>query len=558
MKSFARRGKGILIFAALFLTLSGAAVSAQEMAKLGIAAYVSGGLPANEKKVLGAYLIAAILKADNSVIANNSEAFLAAAMADEQAKGGANLSIARVCELGKQFNIRFVCITAVTSAFEFFLVQTRIVDTETEEVLFKGEAQSPLKTIEDLTQTSNKIVESMFGVSIPDTQTAAQPAQARSAESAGGASTATVSVTGDAKAVVDRVVAAVNAFKDATTKSIDAANAVKTAMQSKNFSAIKEAKKKVESATEAVKKAKEDVTAAIEALNSAGPEATAAVKAMGIDLSMFGGKAGGAATDGADQNGSSDIENFTVGERLGTAFMNQVVPGLGSGVIMHDGVGLGMQIALSALGYGLISVGAAVNDPEDRRDLMVFGGIALGTNVIYNIVRSATYRKPGSRIPPRSPRRFDYYFSPKYQTPVGTPVSWGGINAETGLVWEDGAFFGLDFSYGSSDDKYNHDQQSGIGLSLGNVYNLVDELQFVYGMSAGCWYVNEHQNDLDWYWGRPTNESYNFLAPFVKLRYNVIEITYRGLLGISHDGFGWNSHQLMLGFYFATNKRPRQ
>jgi hypothetical protein len=99
-----------------------------------------------------------------------------------------------------------------------------------------------------------------------------------------------VSVTGESKAVVDRVVAAVNAFKDATAKSIDAANAVKTAMQSKNFSAIKEAKKKVESATEAVKKAKEDVTTAVEVLNSAGPETTAAVKAMGIDLSMFAKK----------------------------------------------------------------------------------------------------------------------------------------------------------------------------------------------------------------------------------------------------------------------------
>jgi len=116
---------------------------------------------------------------------------------------------------------------------------------------------------------------------------------AQDAEPTADASTTIVSVASEVKDAVDRVVAAVNAFKDATSKSIDAANAVKTAVQSKNFSAIKDAKKKVEIATEAVKTAKADVGKAIEAMNSAGPEAAAAVKAMGIDLAMFAGKDGG-------------------------------------------------------------------------------------------------------------------------------------------------------------------------------------------------------------------------------------------------------------------------
>jgi len=297
MRSFTRRGKSILILAILFLTIFGTAVSAQEMEKPGVAVYVSGSLPANEKKVLGAYLLTAIVKSGTAVSAENAEAFFIAAMAEEQAKGDGNLSNARIYELGKQFNIRFICVAKVTSAFDFFIVTTRMIDSEMEAVIFKGETQSPLKTIEDLTQASNKVVENMFGESISGTQTAPKAMPAQDSESAVGAttdaSTATVSVTGEAKVAVERVVAAVKAFKDATAKSIDAANAVKTAAQSKNFSAIMDAKKKVGSAAEAVKKAKEDVTAAVEALNSAGPEATAAVKAMGIDLSMFARKDGG-------------------------------------------------------------------------------------------------------------------------------------------------------------------------------------------------------------------------------------------------------------------------
>lgn len=66
--------------------------------------------------------------------------------------------------------------------------------------------------------------------------------------------------------------------------------------------------------------------------------------------------------------------------------------------------------------------------------------------------------------------------------------------------------------------------------------------------------------------------TFDFLAPFIKLRWKNLELTYRGLLGFweethngyrdynyyreSDNGFDWNQ-QLMLGLYFATNKRQR-
>jgi len=544
-----RRGKSILTFAVLFVTLLGAAVSAQEAELPGVAIYVAGDIPSNEKKVLGTYLLNAIVKAGQGKNADGAEAFLAAATADEHAKGGASLSKARVCELGKQFNIRFICAALVTHAFDFFVISANIVDTETEAVLFKSEAQSPLKTINDITQASNQIVGSMFEINISDAQTA-EPATGAPAAT----STPAGSVTGDAKVLVDRVVAAVNAFKDATTKSIDAANAVTTAAQSKNFSAIMDAKKKVEDAAKALKRAKTDGAVAIDALNSAGPEAKAAVKAMGIDISMFGGN-----------DGSSDIANFTAGERVATVFMNQAVPGLGSGVMMHDMLGLWMQIGLSALGAGLISGGELASDEGTRIILTGIGIGALSANLTYNIVRSATYRKPGSIKPPRSPRRFDYYISPKYQTPLGAPIYYfGGINIETGLIWGEGGFFGLDLNFvrqyhnnmyvvydNESLYPYNEffSRGCGLGLSLGKAYDFGNGVQFVYGMSAGRWFYDYY------YWeGYDVNHTGDFLAPFIKLRYSVIEITYRGLLD---DGFGYNNHQLMLGFYFATNKRQR-
>jgi len=484
MKVFARwRGRSILTFAVLFVTLLNTAVSAQEVVPVqeagqpSVAVYVAGDIPNNEKKVLGTYLLKAVVKAGQGKIADDADAFLDAATADEHAKGGAKLSKTRICELGKQFNIRYICVATVTQAFDFFAISTRMVDTETEEIIFKGEAQSHLKTINDLTHVSNQIVESMFGINLQDTQTAPKPASAQNAEPAIDTSTVAsapasdtasppaVSLTGDAKATVDRVVAAVNAFKDATTKSIDAANAVKTAAQSKNYSAIMDAKKKVTAATEALKKAKVDVTAAIDALNSAGPESQAAVKAMGIDLSMFGGKGGGAG-GGAD-NGEDGRED---GESGGTQF----------------------------------------------------------------------------------------YFTPKYQSPVGTPVSWGGVNAEIGWIWRSGAFFGIDFSFGTDGDN----GLVGWGLSLGKEYNIGKQMQIVCGVAGGFWLVGQEKETYipDWGYEPYIDYSYNFLAPFVKYRVSDFEITYRGLMGIKESGgFGYNSHQTMVGYQFcgAMNKPKR-
>jgi hypothetical protein len=149
----------------------------------------------------------------------------------------------------------------------------------------------------------------------------------------------------------------------------------------------------------------------------------------------------------------------------------------------------------------------------------------------------------------------EWYFAPKYQLPVGTPVSWGGVNAEVGMIWGKWAFLGLDVSFGISGnlDGYYHEAAGGIGLSLGNVYGFENHAQFVYGLSVGGWKMDNM--------GEDKYNAFDFLAPFVKLRLSFFELTYRGLLGYDDYGykenFGWNSHQLMLGFYFATSKRKR-
>jgi hypothetical protein len=158
-------------------------------------------------------------------------------------------------------------------------------------------------------------------------------------------------------------------------------------------------------------------------------------------------------------------------------------------------------------------------------------------------------------------RKLDYYIAGRYVMPIGGMPAYGNsANLEGGLVWGNGMFFGFDINGGHSEKSQR--VMSGFGFDLGNVYDLpVENLQFVYGGAAGWWMVlNRGSNFRD-----GQRDNYSVLAPFIKLRWNFVELSYRGLLGVSiYDdndeseikGFNCN-HQIMLGVYFATSKGVR-
>ncbi|MDR2593104.1 MAG: InlB B-repeat-containing protein [Chitinispirillales bacterium] len=151
--------------------------------------------------------------------------------------------------------------------------------------------------------------------------------------------------------------------------------------------------------------------------------------------------------------------------------------------------------------------------------------------------------------------KFDYYIAPKYEFPlgIGTPVSWGSAYIEGGLIWGEGAFFGIDIG-GGAGTEYSSDNDAllGFGLNLGNTHDWGNRKQFVYGVSAGLWMVTDRKE------GGGADEYTNFLALFVKLRERFVELTYREFLGIhisDNHSFKYTQHQLMIGFYFASSKR---
>jgi len=88
-------------------------------------------------------------------------------------------------------------------------------------------------------------------------------------------------------------------------------------------------------------------------------------------------------------------ENYFTGlQRLSTMFLN-LLPGLGSFVIMDDMLGGSIQFVLGATGFGMLL--ASMEASEGRQGRLIYGGFMLvGVQLLFNFVRSYSYRR---RVP---------------------------------------------------------------------------------------------------------------------------------------------------------------
>jgi hypothetical protein len=102
-------------------------------------------------------------------------------------------------------------------------------------------------------------------------------------------------------------------------------------------------------------------------------------------------------------------DDFSSGQRWGTYWLNNLVPGLGSFTIMNDNAGGIVQMVLGVVGYACIFNGESTDeryyeysyygggyyDEETYLNAAFYiGWVALAGNFIFNIVRSSTYHKP--------------------------------------------------------------------------------------------------------------------------------------------------------------------
>jgi hypothetical protein len=127
-----------------------------------IAVYVTGEFPENEKNALGTRMLSALVKSGRYNAIERSNAFLAKIEEEHVTQRSGAIDDDQISELGRQFGVQFVCIANITPAFGAFQVSARIINVETAEVAFIGEASSRLKTMNDFARVSDNVVRNMF------------------------------------------------------------------------------------------------------------------------------------------------------------------------------------------------------------------------------------------------------------------------------------------------------------------------------------------------------------------------------------------------------------
>jgi hypothetical protein len=144
----------------VILSLLCAAVFAQNEQK--VAVYVTGDFGANEKKALGNKMLSAFVRSGHFKAIENEDAFLS------QIKEPADNR--QISSAGKQAGASHVCIADITQVLGSYQVSARLINVETATITNMGESSSPLRTIDDLSVASDKVVANMFSLLQPQVQ----------------------------------------------------------------------------------------------------------------------------------------------------------------------------------------------------------------------------------------------------------------------------------------------------------------------------------------------------------------------------------------------------
>jgi len=128
-----------------------------------IAVYVTGDMPENERKALGTRMLATLVNSGRYIGIERSNSFLAEIDKEQAKQRSGAIDDGQISRLGRQFGLKYICIADITPAFGEFQVSARIVNVETAVVVLIGEAYGQLKSMNDLSVVSDRVVENMFG-----------------------------------------------------------------------------------------------------------------------------------------------------------------------------------------------------------------------------------------------------------------------------------------------------------------------------------------------------------------------------------------------------------
>jgi hypothetical protein len=485
-----------------------------------IAVYISGDLGDNEKRALSASLLTALVRNGGIMSAEQSDAFLAELASEWGKLSGGSISNDQISTIGRQFDIKYVCIVNITPVFGEFHISARVIDIETAANVYIGEADSPLKTMNDLTQVADGLARSLRIGSRPQSDSTADAAPDAGSRAA---------TRADAPTVVNE-----DGNEDRSVRD--------------NRADFYITPKYTYPMTKGVP-------------NWALGAEFGMIWQNGFYLGLEGGF--GIGSDGSDVTVGSGLN---IGHVVDLPYDWKLALGGFLGFWFEQSYGekfgiFGPSIKLryhgAELSYKML-VGPSYGDASNFTNHLSFG---------YNL----QFQPPENR----RHNKLDFYIAPRYIYPMTEWVPNWAFGLEFGMVWQNGFYLGFDVGGSYSEQTGNRERlyyeetmkgTVGVGLNMGGVIDLSDDWKLALGGFIGLWgeLNREEEHWFDDRYSRTIEENMRLgiIGPSVKLRYRVVELSYRALIGVGEtyrsgdwnkDGIGF-IHQLSVGLHFQTSR----
>lgn len=121
-----------------------------------VAVYVTGD-DSGINKVLGSKLVSAIARSNEYSAIERTESFLAELSKEQNYQRTGAVDDSELSRLGKQFGVQYICVAAVSDAFNEKYLSARLIDVETAQVERTASSSGAIQSLESLVAAANAV-----------------------------------------------------------------------------------------------------------------------------------------------------------------------------------------------------------------------------------------------------------------------------------------------------------------------------------------------------------------------------------------------------------------
>jgi len=131
-----------------------------------IAVYVTGGKSTSENRVLGTFILDALIRSGKYVAVERSDEFASQIDREQTRQRSGAIDDNQISRMGMQAGVQYICVVNMECAFSACMMSARIIDVETAKVITMAAAEKGLGSMGAIRKAANGIVESMLGTKL--------------------------------------------------------------------------------------------------------------------------------------------------------------------------------------------------------------------------------------------------------------------------------------------------------------------------------------------------------------------------------------------------------